>query len=145
MAPSNSPRLRPLLCLLALLALFAGCEKWSSCRVPIGDATCQIDPNSPLYPGLNIVGGYEYIVGGYSGIVVSRTGMYDFRAYERSCPVDTGRLEMAEGFGNIVLECPKCHARFNTYDCCPLQGSSTSCFIAEYNAYYSGGILYISN
>ena len=85
------------------------------CNVPIGNATCQIDPNSPLYPGLNNTNGYEYLVGGYQGIVVVRTGWYDFVAYECTCPHDEGLLEMAKGYGNLVLECPECGSQFSTF------------------------------
>lgn len=132
--------------ILLLAALFVSCGKEHSCRVPIGEATCQIDPNSPLYPGINNCDGYEYLVGGYQGIVVVRTGWESFVAYERTCPADTGRLEMAEGYGNIVLECPKCHSQFNTFAGGePLNGSHSSCFLQQYNTYYDGQTLYISN
>lgn len=142
------PIMNKVYCLFALsmLLFVAACDKEHMCRVPIGDATCQIDPNSPLYPGINNCDGYEYIYGGYQGIVVVRTGWNDFAAYERTCPADSGRLEMASSYGNIVLECPKCHSQFNTFgDGTPLQGSRTSCFLAQYSTYYDGQILYISN
>ena len=90
------------LAFLALLCL-ASCDKEVRCRVPIGDATCQLDPNSPLYPGLNTCDGYEYLIGGYNGIVVIRTGWETFVAYERSCPNDTARLEILPEYGNLVL------------------------------------------
>lgn len=132
----------------------ASCGKEYACRVPIGDATCQVDPNSPLYPGLNYVGGYEYLVGGYSGIVVANigwTGNYDvdmncpYVAYERTCPADSGRLEMAPGFGNVVLECQRCGSQFNTYSGEPIEGSRTSCMLYRYQTFYDGITLYISN
>ncbi len=129
----------------AVLAL-SSCNKEGRCHVLIGEATCQIDPNSPLYPGINNCDGYEYLVGGANGLVVVRVSYNDFACFERSCPLDSGRLEMAEGFGNIVLECPKCHSRFNTFaDGCPLEGSRTSCYLYQYSTYYDGSTLYISN
>lgn len=85
---------------------FASCGKEGRCHVPIGDANCQIDPNSPLYPGINNCDGYEYLVGGANGLVVVRVSFNDFACYERSCPLDSGRLEMASGYGNIVLSAP---------------------------------------
>lgn len=132
----------------ALLALISivGCGKEGKCHVPIGEANCQIDPNSPLYPGINTSDGYEYLVGGANGLVVVRVNYNEFVCYERSCPLDTGRLEMAQGYGNIVLECPKCHSQFNTFaDGCPLDGSHTSCYLYKYSTYYDGSTLYISN
>ncbi len=131
---------------LAGLLFFSGCRKEGRCQVPIGEATCQIDPNSPLYPGINNCDGYEYLVGGANGLVVVRVSYHDFACYERSCPLDSGRLVMAEGYGNIVLECPKCHSQFNTFaDGCPLEGSRTSCYLYKYSTYYDGNTLYISN
>ncbi|MBO4599449.1 MAG: hypothetical protein J5641_01790 [Bacteroidales bacterium] len=126
--------------------LMASCGKEYMCQVPIGDATCQIDPNSTLYAGLNTCDGYEYLVGGYQGIVVVRTNWSEFAAYERTCPADSGRLEMAEGYGNIVLECPRCHSQFNTFgDGAPLSTSVTSCYLYQYSTHYDGQTLYISN
>jgi len=133
---------------IAFVAAFAfvSCGKEGRCHVPIGDANCQIDPNSPLYPGINNCDGYEYLVGGANGLVVVRVSFNDFACYERSCPLDSGRLEMASGYGNIVLECPKCHSQFNTFlDGCPLEGSRTSCYLYKYGTYYDGRTLYISN
>ena len=132
--------------LLSTLFLLFSCGKEYMCRVPIGDATCQIDPNSPIYAGINNCDGYVYLVGGYQGIVVVRTSWNDFAAYERSCPADSGRLEMASGYGNIILECPRCHSQFNTFDDgAPLSTSQTSCYLYKYGTYYDGRTLYISN
>ena len=129
---------------IALLS--ASCGKEYMCDVPIGDATCQIDPNSPIYAGINNCDGYEYLVGGYQGIVVVRINWNEFAAYERTCPADSGRLEMAEGYGNIVLECPHCHSQFNTFaDGAPLSTSHTMCYLYQYSTHYDGHTLYISN
>lgn len=132
--------------MVAILVLTIGCDKERMCRVPTGNATCQIDPNSALYPGLNNCDGYEYLVGGYNGIVVIRTSWNDFVAYERSCPLDSAILDVPDGYGNMVLECPRCGSRFSTFiDGTPLEGSRTSCMLYEYNTYYDGRTLYISN
>lgn len=150
MAISNKPMpsLRPLCCisLLVALVLMASCDKENRCHVPIGDANCQLDPNSAIYPGLNTCDGYEYLVGGHQGIVVIRRGWTEFVAYERSCPADSSRLFMSPEYGNLVLECPQCHSQWNTFaDGEPLSTSTTSCFLWEYNTYYDGRLLYISN
>lgn len=135
-----------LLPLSLLLILTAACEKGRRCGVPIGDATCHIDPNSPDYPGINNCDGYEYLTGGANGLVVVRIGFNEFACYERSCPQDTGLLSMADGYGNIVLQCPKCQSQFNTFDNgSPLEGSRTHCFLYQYSTYYDGQTLFISN
>lgn len=134
------------LVLLSVTALLCGCSKERMCHVPVGDATCQIEPDSPLYPGLNSTSGYEYLYGGYQGIVVIRTGWRDFVAYERTCPHDKGVLRMAPDYGNMVLECPDCGSRFSTFaEGTPVEGSVTSCSLYKYATYFDGRILYISN
>lgn len=126
--------------------LLASCGKEYACRTPIGDALCQIEPDSPLYPGLNTVGGFEYLVGGFNGVVVIRTGWTEFVAYERSCPQDSGRLEIVDGSFGCILECPKCHSQWSTFGFGePLEGSTTSCLLWPYLTYYDGYKLYISN
>lgn len=136
------------ICLMAMLSvLLLSCDKENRCFVPMGDATCQLDPNSPLFPGLNNCDGYEYLVGGYQGIVVVRTSWNEFAAYERTCPADSGRLEMSTDYGNIILECPNpsCQSQFNTFaDGAPMNGK-TYCYLSKYATYYDGSILYISN
>lgn len=134
------------LIVLVLSLLLISCNKERVCRVPMGDATCQIDPNSPLYSGINNCDGYVYLTGGYHGLVVVRLDWNTFAAYERTCPADSAKLEMDPAYGNIVLTCPRCHSQFNTYaDGCPLQGSHTSCYLQQYNTHYDGSTLYISN
>ena len=143
---ATTSRLTPVIMSLLLAAsALCGCGKDHYCDVPIGDATCQIDPNSPLYPGLNTMTGYEYLIGGYQGMVVVRTGWNEFMAYECTCPHDHGRLAMDKDYGNLVLRCPLCGSGFSTFgDGFPLDGSLTSCPLYHYNTYYDGAILYIS-
>ena len=132
--------------LLLAASSLCGCGKYHYCDVPIGDATCQIDPNSPLYPGLNTMTGYEYLIGGYQGMAVIRTSWNEFMAYECTCPHDHGRLAMDKDYGNLVLRCPLCGSGFSTFgDGFPLDGSVTSCPLYQYNTYYDGSILYINN
>lgn len=143
---ATASRLTPVIMSLLLAAsALCGCGKYHYCDVPIGDATCQIDPNSPLYPGLNTMTGYEYLIGGYQGMAVIRTGWNEFMAYECTCPHDHGRLAMDKDYGNRVLRCPLCGSGFSTFDDgFPLDGSLTSCPLYHYNTYYDGAILYIS-
>ena len=132
--------------LLLSVILLGGCNKDRVCKIPLGDAACQLNPNSAEYPGLNNLSSYQYLVGGYQGIVVIRTSWSEFVAYERTCPHDEGRLEMAEGYGNLVLQCPDCGSQFSTFtDGTPMEGSLTSCQLRQYNTYYDGSVLYISN
>lgn len=130
--------------LLSFLLLLSSCNPEERCDVPMGDATCQLELMN--YPNLLGGAGYEYLVGGYQGLVVIRIGMEEFVTYERTCPHDEGRLEVSKDYGNTVLECPLCHSRFNAFaDGTPLDGSHTACPLYHYSTHYSNGILYISN
>lgn len=134
-----------LVLLLGCMALLSGCKHDAVCDVPFGDAACQIDPLSPLCPGLNTVGGCEYLVGGHQGIVVVRTGIADFVAFERTCPYDHGRVEVSPEYAGSVLQCPECGSCFLAEsDGAPLEGSKTPCSLYRYGTYYDGAVLYIS-
>ena len=127
-----------------LVFCFASCNPETRCDTPMGDATCQLDLMQ--YDNLSNVGGYEYLVGGYQGIVVIRLGLEQYVAYERTCPHDHGRLSVSKDYAGSVLECPKCHSCFIAdLDGIPLDGSQTSCPLYQYSTHYSAGTLYISN
>ena len=118
------------LCCLALLSLsLTDCRRENSCHTPIGEANFTIQPNSAMYAGLNNVGGYDYFTGGHRGIVVIRTYINEFAAYERTCPLDTNtQLRISDSIGSAVLECPKCGSMFSTYtNGVALDGSATRC------------------
>lgn len=127
------------------LALLTGCKHEHVCNTPIGDANCRIEPNSPLYHGLNVVGGYEYLVGGHKGLIVVRTSYDEFVCYERTCPNDHDTpVNVSSDWGSSVLECPVCGSRFSTYtDGVPLDGSVTPCPLYQYSTRYDGSYLYI--
>ena len=130
--------------LLPLLLLLSGCKGEKMCDTPIGDATCQLELMQ--YPNLIGGNGYEYIVGGYQGLVVIRISTEEYATYERTCPHDHGRLEVSKDYGNTVLQCPQCHSCFSAFtDGTPLDGSQTSCSLYQYSTHCASGILYISN
>ncbi len=138
--------MKPFLAFLVLGSWFlvSACTPEVRCDTPMGDATCRVD--LALYPNLTGGNGYEYLVGGYQGVVVIRMGWEDYAAYERTCPHDRGRLEVSKDYGNTILECPECHSRFNAFaDGMPLDGSQTSCSLYQYSTHYSAGSLYINN
>lgn len=149
---------RHLLILSITLLLLTSCGKEKVCGVPIGDATCQIDPDSPLYPGLNNIGGYVYLTGGYSGLIAIKTFVDQYVVFERTCPYDTSRLEiLIDTLWNAdhtyyrlapnssLITCPQCHSLYNAIDGIPIAGSKTRCPLYQYNAHYDGNILYINN
>lgn len=145
MPTSRIQNLRPSRLLLLALVLLAACGKEVACDVPIGLTNFTIDPNSALYSGLNNVGGYMYLTGGYRGVIVVRTARDQFVAFERACPEDgTSAVEVSDDWGCALLECPTCHSCFITEsDGLPMEGSVTACPLYQYGTTYSGGLLYV--
>ena len=134
----------PLLLLLSALTL-AGCHDKPSCEVTIGDARCTLSPNTDArLVGLASVGGHAYLSGGHRGVVVIRTGLYDFVAFERTCPCDNNsRVELSQDWTGL-LECPTCHSCFDPLNYgYPFDGSATPCPLYQYSTRYDGGLLYI--
>lgn len=129
-----------------LLSALSGCDPEHRCHVPIGNANCRIEPNSPLYYELNHTGGYEYLNGGAHGLVVVRTSLNEFAVYERTCPVDHDTIVYADDdWGGAIMTCPKCQTHFSTYtDGYPLEGGATECPLFQYTSSYDGVYLYIN-
>lgn len=130
---------------LLAIVLLGACENNRDCKISIGDATFQCEPNSAAYSGLNHVGGYEYFTGGHRGVVVIRLSLTDFIAFERTCPCDNNsRVEVSDTYGSMVLECPTCHSLFSVNDYGnSMTGSVTQCPLYRYETSYNGGTLYI--
>ena len=130
-----------LIVLFAFVILYA-CRKDD--EAPLAYVNFSIDPDSPAYSDLNSVGGYVYLTGGYCGVVVFRTSWTEFVAYERGCPIDNATAVEVDPSNSVILFCPKCNSQFVYTDGTPIQGPAKSP-LRQYNAVYTGGILYISN
>lgn len=139
--------------LAAAIAALAGsmslgsCDRPNACHVPIGDVGFAIQPNSAMYSELNTVGGGcilrygpygQYL--GHMGVIVVRTGLDEFAAYEATCPQDTNTaVQFSDSLGTAVIECPRCGSLFSTYaDGMPLDGSSATCPLYPYQTSYNG-------
>lgn len=134
-------RLAPLL----LLMLLCACRHETPCTVSIGPSDFSIDPNTDAnYAALFHPGGYVYLTGGHRGIVVIRTALHEFVAYERTCPCDNdSRVVMSTEWSGL-LECPTCHTLFDAYNFgTPMEGAATPCPLYPYSTLYQGGVLHI--
>ena len=47
-----------------------------------------VDLTNPIYNDLSNIGGYVYVTGGVSGILVYHSSLDEYQAYERTCPYD---------------------------------------------------------
>ena len=132
--------------LLSLLVLgsmmFTGCMEEND--TPMGYVNFTINPNSTFYTNLNHVGGYEYFIGGYKGVIIFRYSWTEFLAYERACPHchEVG-VEVQEQSG-VILECPQCGSQFIYTDGSPIKGPAVSS-LRQYSTYYDGSQLHVYN
>jgi len=98
-----------------------------------------------MYINLNHVGGYEYLTGGYNGIVVYRVSNETFVAFDRACPYDfknNCRIQVEPSSITSIDSC--CGSRFLLTDGSPFQGPA-SVSLKQYKATYDGNILHITN
>jgi len=134
--------------LIIMLILAAGCKKEAvQNEIPVIAVNIAINPNSTEYYQLNTVGGWVYLTGGYRGIIVYRSNVNEFTAYERACPYDwdqgtTSRL-VVDASG-ITASCPVCKSKFILLDG-SVYGGPSHYPMKSYQTYYDGSILYISN
>ena len=132
--------------LLSLLVLgsimFTGCVEEND--TPMGYVNFTINPNSTFYTNLNHVGGYEYFIGGYKGVIIFRYSWTEFLAYERACPHchEVG-VEVQEQSG-VILECPQCGSEFIYTDGSPIKSPAVSS-LRQYSTYYDGSQLHVYN
>jgi nitrite reductase/ring-hydroxylating ferredoxin subunit len=71
---------------ISLIILCVGCTKSSNNGIPYAQVNIQLYTTDPAFFNLGVVGGWEYINGGSKGILVYRSGIDNFKAYDRHCP-----------------------------------------------------------
>jgi nitrite reductase/ring-hydroxylating ferredoxin subunit len=134
------------LCILLFL-LIPQCKKESQQNeIPVVAVNIAIDPNSTEFIKLNPVNGWEYLTGGYKGILVFRATLNGFMAYERACPYDWGQTtaRLVVDSSGITTVCPSCKSKFILNDGSPYSGPSTYP-MKQYQTTYNGSMLYIYN
>lgn len=134
-----------LLLLFISFSSFFSCSKDENETIPYVYVNFYIQPNSTLYQKLTTVGGWEYITGGYSGIVVYRASQDEFVAFDRACPYDFKdgcRIEVESSFTTTIDSC--CGSRFLLNDGSPFKGPATVS-LKKYRTSYDGNNLHISN
>lgn len=132
---------------IALISLSSSCGKGNEHdTIPNVAVNFSLDVNSTMYLNLSFVGGYEYLTGGYKGIVVYRVSIDEFVAYDRACPYDpliTGaRLNMDNSA--FVLQDTVCGSSFLILDGSVVTGPSTLP-LKRYQTTFDGTYLQIYN
>jgi hypothetical protein len=131
----------------AILLLVASCGKENTRpEIPVVPVSFVINPNTTEYLELNHPGGWIYLKGGYNGILVYRSTMTDFVAFERACPWDWDQ-ENARVWvetAGTTCACPVCGSKFIMTDGTPFEGPSRV-ILKQYRTTYDGSLLYIYN
>jgi len=136
---------------LLLIFLFAfllpQCKKEKQQNeIPTVAVSIAIDPNSTEYLRLNSVNGWEYLTGGYRGIIVFRASTNGFMAYDRACPYDWNQTStrIVVDSSGITTVCPSCKSKYILTDGSPFSGPSPYP-MKQYQTSFNGSILYIYN
>lgn len=131
--------------LIGCNSIFFSCSKDESETIPYVYVNFYIQPNSTMYYKLNVVGGWEYLTGGYNGIIVYRMNSDEFVAFDRACPYDYKngcRIEAESSFTTAIDSC--CGSRFVLTDGSPFSGP-VHVSLKKYRTSYDGNYLHISN
>lgn len=126
---------------------YIGCgNKNEHQTIPEVPVNLSLDISSTIYINLSHVGGYEYISGGYKGIVVYRLSIDEFVAYDRACPYhphdDCAMIGLDQS--GIILTDTCCGSQFNLLDGTVTKGPAKFP-LKKYYTMFDGQILQISN
>lgn len=130
-----------------LLGLFIGFSSCDDEPFDYGYVNFIVQPDDVRYFNLNMGNrGWEYFVGGYSGVVVFRRSAFEFIAFERSCALpDCHGITEVDETNNVLLVCPKCHSKYLYVDGTPLEGSAAKRTLYQYCTYFDGVTLSVYN
>jgi len=114
------------------------CKKTKSHPIPTIPFDITINISLPTYSDLMGVGGYAYVDGGSKGIVVYRSSLHEFVAFDRHSPVNDASCEkpLETDPNNFLQLRDMCSgATFSLLDGSPLSGSSVGLrrYIVEYD------------
>ena len=135
---------------LFLVAIITGCRKdapTATTGVPNVTVNTSIDVDNGFYPALQNVGGWEYISGGYGGILVLCYSPGNYYAFDMGCPYDcetNSKAIIQVQPGNITAKCPVCGTTYNLYGGTVTKGPG-SIALKQYQANFQDPYIYITN
>jgi len=113
---NNRSKIYTILLYSSFIGLFVACKSDSQNTVPYAYVNISIDMQDPEFINLQNVGGTEMITGGYNnnGIVVYRSGIDEFKAYDRTCPfnVDDDCQVKTDSTSQILVVCSCCGSKY---------------------------------
>lgn len=133
--------MKPIISILFLSVVFAGCFKNQQNPVPNIPFDVTIDINLPSYNALAGVGGWCYINGfGSRGLIVYRRSIDEFVAFDRHSPSDPNGdcfLPLFPDNDNFLVLKDTCNnSTFSLYDGSPLSNATIG--LRQYQTLYDG-------
>lgn len=128
------------LILTSLLVLSPACKKNKTNPVPNNPFDITIYINLPSYNALENVGGWTYVSGGSKGIVVYRSAVDQFVAFDRHSPAEDASCDkpLETNKDNFLQLDDLCSgAKFSLLDGSIISGSDFG--LRQYQTYWDGG------
>jgi nitrite reductase/ring-hydroxylating ferredoxin subunit len=135
---------------LICFAITTGCKKDSTTNtsgVPNVAVNISIDIYSANYAALEVVGGWEYVTGGYGGILIFCNASNSYLAFDRGCPYDcetNSKAIITVQSGNITAVCPVCGTTYSLYSGQITKGPG-SVALKQYYTSFDGTYITVSN
>lgn len=134
--------------MLFLIVIFISnaCGEYVHETVPYKRVDITISVGDANYYKLNHHGGYLYLTGGVSGIIVYRLNDYTFKVYDRACPYDWEKQDswLWVEPGGLMIYDSCCGSRFNIIDGTVMNGPARLP-LKYYKATFDGMLLRIRN
>ena len=103
---------------LSILLTFFNISCDETVPIPQVPVDFTINLSDPQFRNLGAVGNVVTVTGGSRGIVIKRTDLETFTAFDQHCPydpkVDSARVSLEEGSTDFVI-CASCFTRYNLY------------------------------
>ncbi|MCI5058988.1 MAG: hypothetical protein MRY83_22935 [Flavobacteriales bacterium] len=128
-----------ILCLSILLGVANwSCNKDDIDAIPLVAVDLTLFLNDPEYINLSTVTGWEYIQGGSMGIIVYRSSIDEFVAFERHSPVDPqNACAVIVDSASFLIADPCSDATFLLLDGSVVSGSNAQP-LKQYQTYFDG-------
>lgn len=139
--------IKGIICLFALLLVFNSCKKGNENNIPNVFVDIYIYTTDPIFNDLAAIGGWEYITGGSRGILVTRTSLNEFIAFERHCPYNPsdpcGQVDVDSTSAILAVDAC-CGSNFLLADGSVVSGPGTAP-LRRYQTTFDGIVLHIFN
>ena len=125
----------------------SSCDLDNDHPVPLVLVDFNIDVTTTQYINLNYIGGWEYVKGGYKGLVIYRKSLDEFVVFDRTCTYDPldecSRIEVEESGLFMVDSC--CMSRFLILDGSTTGDGPATIWLKQYRTQFDGQFLRVYN